>query len=237
MPKKRRHATILSGAGRYADPWHPFADTSECIAAILRSADFTIDIAEDVDQGMSELGAASETDLLVVNVGNPGGPDPADAVTRAGLLAYLKAGGPVLAMHVSSTSFPGIPEWESIIGGIWVRGKTMHPKAGLANIRVYPDRHAIVTTLHDFELTDERYSFMRVAPDIVPLATHQHDRLEHPLLWAREYDTARIVYDALGHDARSFESAEHREIIRRSALWLVDDLKAAARSALPAHGQ
>jgi type 1 glutamine amidotransferase len=39
------------------------------------------------------------------------------------------------------------------------------------------------------------------------------------LLWAREYGRSRIVYDALGHDTRSYDSQAHRELIRRAALW------------------
>ncbi|WP_308465934.1 ThuA domain-containing protein [Rathayibacter soli] len=236
MEHHQWRATILSGAGRYADPWHPFSETSECISAILRDAGFAVEISERVDERMRAL-ATAETrtpDLLVVNVGNPSDPDPADAATRAGLLAYLNAGGTVLAMHVSATSFPAIPEWESIVGGIWVRGTTMHPDAGLARIHVYPDRHAIVAPLNDFELIDERYSYLRVDPGVVPLATHEHGGLKHPLFWAWHYGSARVVYDALGHDAASFESATHRQLVRRAALWLVDGLEADAGTGQPA---
>lgn len=216
---------MLSGAGRYADPWHPFTQTSARIAGILTETGFDVEVSERVDERLAALSANDTApDLLVVNVGNPGELDTADAAARAGLLAYLRRGGALLSMHVSSTSFPGIPEWESILGGIWVRGTTMHPDAGLARITTYPKRHPIVAPVHDFELFDERYSFMRVADDVVPLASHEHDGLEHPLLWAREYGSARVAYDALGHDGRSFDSAEHREIIARAARWLVGEL-------------
>jgi type 1 glutamine amidotransferase len=212
-------AVILSGSGRFADPWHPFAETSECIAEILREAGFTVTVDERVDERMTDL---SGIDLLVVNVGAPDEVDPAlDGPARAGLLAYLEQGGPILSMHVSSTSFPGIPEWEAIEGGIWVRGETMHPDLDSARIQVFPERHAIVSRLHDFAVDDERYSYLRTAPDVAPLASHVHDGIEHPLLWARRYGTSRVVYDALGHDRRSFDSPEHREIVSRAALWLV----------------
>src|SRR5262249_13620046 len=115
-----------------------------------------------------------------------------------------------------------------------------HPDYGLARVRVYPDRHPIVAGLADFELQDERYSYLRMAPDVVPLATHRHDGIEHPLLWARTWTApgadagagaapaqsaglaqpARVVYDALGHDVRSYDSPEHAEILRRSIRWL-----------------
>jgi uncharacterized protein len=220
-------AIVLSGTGRFADAWHPFAATSARLAAILRDQGFEPEIAGP-DERMADLGDAR---LVVVNIGAPSVPDlDRDAAARLGLLGYLARGGPMLIMHVSSTSLPAVPEWKSVLGGIWVRGRTMHPEYGLARIRVYPDRHPVVATAGDFELYDERYSYLDVA-DVIPLATHRHDGIEHPLLWARSYPPAtpggpeaRIVYDALGHDERSYDSAEHREIIARAARWLAADL-------------
>jgi type 1 glutamine amidotransferase len=220
-----RRALVLSGAGRYADPWHPFAATSVRIAHILRDVGFTVEVSDTVDDSLAALESdAGGIDLLVVNVGNPKEPDAADAGARAGLLAHVGRGGALLSMHVSATSFPAIGEWEDIVGGIWVRGTTMHPDSGPSHVKIYAERHAIVAPLHDFTVFDERYSYLRTDKDVVPLATHEHDGIEHPLVWTWEYGQARVVYDALGHDARSYESAEHCELVRRAALWLVGDL-------------
>jgi len=214
-------AIIVSGSGRYADPWHPFAQTSARVAQILRDAGFEVAIDDDTDAALARLAPASPTqpDLLVVNVGNPQQPSDADAATRAGLLAHLGRGGGVLALHVAATSFPAIDEWESILGGIWVRGTTMHPDYSRSRIRVFGDRHPIVAGLSDFEVDDERYSDLRVDPAMVPLATHEYEGREHPLLWAHEYGEARVVYDALGHDAASYDAAEHRAIVANAARW------------------
>ncbi|MDN4598998.1 ThuA domain-containing protein [Leifsonia virtsii] len=225
-------ALILSGAGRYADPWHPFAETSGRIADILRGSGFDVEVSEAVDARMAALayphdspeGLDADPDLLVLNIGDPaltGTPDPeAEELGRAGLLAYLARGGRLLASHVSSTSLRGVPEWEDILGGVWVRGATFHPDYGRARIHVHPERHHVVAGLDDFEVDDERYTDLRVAADVVPLASHEHEGAEHPLIWARTYGPARVFYDALGHDAASYESPTHREILRRAALWL-----------------
>src|SRR5665213_2979606 len=115
-----QHALILSGAGRYADPWHPFAETSARIADILRGEGFDVEISEDVDARLAALGGAQAPDLLVVNVGDLALTDPehpkaeAEGKGREGLIACQADGGPVLAMHVSSTSLRGAPESESI---------------------------------------------------------------------------------------------------------------------------
>ena len=81
--------------------------------------------------------------------------------------------------------------------------------------------HPITAGLADFSLVDERYMGLAVDPDVVGLASHRHAGGTFPLLWAREYGRSRVVYDALGHDTRSYENPTHRELIRRSVSWAV----------------
>jgi type 1 glutamine amidotransferase len=221
IPHRQLSALVVSGSGRYADPWHPFAETSVCLAAILSDAGFTVAVRDDVDESLADL---TGVDLLVLNIGRADAADPADAATRTGLLRFVERGGGVMAMHVAATSLAGTPEWEGILGGIWVRGTTMHPPLDRSLIRVYADRHVIVAHLVDFEIEDERYSNLRVADDVVPLVAHEFEGSEHPLVWARQVGRSRVVYDALGHDTRSYESPEHRAIVTRAARWLTDDL-------------
>lgn len=241
----RKRALIISGAGRYADPWHPFAETSARLGDVLIENGFDVDINEDVDAALAALN--DDIDLLIVNVGDPAlrnagsesdaeTPDAEtpDAETRAaeiraaaagrtGFLAYIARGGPVLAMHASASSFSEIPEWEEILGGRWVRGTSWHPKIGMARVTTYPRRHSIAATSEDFELYDELYSDLRVAADVITFADHDRDGTRQPLMWARSRGRARVVYDALGHDTRSFDAQEHRKILGRAARWLVGD--------------
>src|SRR5260370_41655132 len=91
-----RNVLILSGAGRFADPWHPFAETSDRIAGILRGEGFHVEVDERIDERMPDLRGV---DLLVVNIGDPATLDTAlDEPDRAGLLAYLASGAPRLVM-------------------------------------------------------------------------------------------------------------------------------------------
>jgi type 1 glutamine amidotransferase len=224
-PMTSPRAVIVSGAGRYADPWHPFPATSARIAAVLESAGFEVEIDERVDERLAALAtsAADGVDLLVVNVGFPDPADAAlDAATRAGLLAWARAGRPLLVSHVSSTSFPAFPEWEALLGGLWVRGTTFHPEYGPARVEIVDGAHPIASGLADFELQDERYTDLRVGAGVHVLAQHTLDGVAHPLLWTHAYGAARIVYDALGHDTASYDSAEHRELLGRAARWLVE---------------
>ncbi|WP_244256053.1 ThuA domain-containing protein [Rathayibacter sp. VKM Ac-2760] len=211
-------ALVLSGAGRYADPWHPFAETTECIAGILRESGFAVTVAPDVDDALTRFDDGP--DLVVVNVGLPrdGSPSPA-AAARTGFRRLLASGAPVLALHASSTSFVDAPEWEQALGGRWERGTSFHPEHGEARVRLRG--HPLTAGISDFVLQDERYTSLRTAADDEVVAAHEHDGVEHPLIWLREATAAhgRTAYDALGHDARSFASPEHREILRRLIAW------------------
>jgi type 1 glutamine amidotransferase len=40
-------------------------------------------------------------------------------------------------------------------------------------------------------------------------------------VWARESGPARVVYDGLGHDTRSYDSAGHVDLLRRTVGWLL----------------
>jgi uncharacterized protein len=232
---KRPKVLLLSGVGRYADPWHPFAETSSALAGLLRESGYDVERPADVDTALAGLARADEADLpdlLVVNVGLPrdGRPSPGTPDAAAGLARWLNSPRPLLVSHVSSTSFVDLPDWEDGLGGRWVRGTSMHPEYGPAAIHIRPESGPLVAGIPDFKLLDERYSWLRTAPGITIHATHTHEDAEHPVMWSFERATerstpgkaaaGRTFYDALGHDAASYESAEHRELIRRAISWL-----------------
>ncbi|PPF87220.1 ThuA domain-containing protein [Pseudoclavibacter sp. RFBJ3] len=212
-------ALVLSGVGRYADPWHPFAETTVQLVRLLEDEGFATTVATDVDSVLSSDPPAP--DLLVVNLGLPrDGEEVPAASAREGLRRLLGSGTPLLALHVSSTSFTDSPEWEEALGGRWVRGVSMHPEQDETQVQVVAD--PITVGIEDFTINDERYSHLRVADAVRTLLTHEHDGATHPLIWTRD-ETAeygRAAYDALGHDARSFEAPEHRELLRRLVRWL-----------------
>lgn len=222
-------ALFLSGTGRYADPWHPFAETSAALAALLEEAGFDVETADDVDAALEGLVTESAwPDVLAVNVGLPrdGGASPGTAAASRGLDAWVSGGRPILASHVSSTSFVDSPAWEEALGGRWVRGTSMHPDYGTARILVDPGSGPVAAGIPDFEVSDERYSWLRVNPSVTVHARHWHDGTLHPVAWSHLRGQARTFYDALGHDAASFESPEHRELLRRGIAWLTNGINA-----------
>ena len=126
-------ARVLSGGGAYADAWHEFASTSARLAGIVDDAGYSVEVTNDVEGALRQ---PTSCHLLVINVGNPIRPRPAEGVAavRTGLAEHCAAGGALLGMHSTLTALPGELDWPGLLGGIWVRGRTMHPPRGDAMI-------------------------------------------------------------------------------------------------------
>lgn len=218
-----RTALLLTGVGRYADPWHPFSETTAALEKLLKDAGFAVETPADVDGALEKAADGLQPSLLAVNVGLPrdGNPSPGSAQAKAGLQRLLAQGVPLLASHVSSTSFLDLPQWEEALGGRWSRGTSMHPNYGPAQIKVNTASGHLVQGIPDFELLDERYSYLRTSPNITVHATHHHDGVDHPVIWSMtRAGGGRTFYDGLGHDAASYTSTEHRELLTRAINWL-----------------
>ena len=213
---------IVSGSGAYADPWHPFADTSARLAALFESRGQRVRVDSEVESALLNVGSEQ---LVVINIGNPTSP-PAEATMieiEHALAVHLAGGGGLLAVHVSATSFTTMPRWPEIMGGHWVRGTSMHPPLDLARIHLHAGAHPVAGDGDDFEVLDERYSYLEVRDDVTVIGDHVHDDVVHPMIWAREHGAGRVVYDGLGHDTRSYDSADHRALLERALDWLVGD--------------
>ncbi|MYT75365.1 MULTISPECIES: ThuA domain-containing protein [unclassified Streptomyces] len=218
-PTAPRRGLLLGGVGRYTDPWHPFADTNRGLTDVAREAGVVLEQATDIDAALASFAAGALPDLVVVNIGLPrdGSPVPADAGAAAGLARLLESEVPVLAVHSSATCFPDDEVWESGLGGTWVRGTTMHPPYGRAHVLVTDAGHPVTADVDDFELDDERYTHLRHDPRVRVLLAHEHEGGRHPLLWVHTRPGGGLtVYDALGHDGRSYASESHRTVLRRA---------------------
>ncbi|MEU8058501.1 ThuA domain-containing protein [Microbispora bryophytorum] len=206
---------------------HDFPATSAALADVLAGIGIKSEITEDVAGALAE---PAPTGLITVNALRwrmDGGDfaeerdrwrfETPDSVRRA-LLDHLARGGGLLAVHAASLCFDDWPEWAWILGGAWRWGTSYHPPIGPAKVRLCAG-HPIVDDLTDFEVTDEVYTDLDVLPDVEPLAYSG----DQPLLWARTVAGGRVVYDALGHDTRSYENPVRRTLLRRAARWLLGD--------------
>jgi len=217
-------AIILTGADRYDGRWHDHAATSQRVAEILAETGIDARIRGTRPRSLTDLDRA---DLVVVNAANgtrseddASDDEWAEALGR--LRGWVETGGPLLALHLSSAAFREFPEWRQWIGGAWIAGTSMHPPISAATVTVHADAHPIVRGLGDVAVFDEMYSYLEMEPGNVVLASHRYEDRDHPVAWARETDRGRAVYDALGHDIRSYDSPDRVRLLQREVKWLLN---------------
>ena len=145
-------ALLAVGTGRYADPWHPFAENASAIGDLLADDGWTVTVDDDVDHALASLDGV---DLLVVIAGDPWGPsaDPAPAV-ESPLVERSAAGASTPPVVERSTA--GIPPVvERSAAG--AETKRPIPPASSSGLRDAAQRgigilalHAAVASLRDY---------------------------------------------------------------------------------------
>lgn len=213
-------------------PGHPYDVTAGHLADILTDSGCKTSVTVDVEGAFASL---DDCDLLAVNAlrwrmhadryaaARAEHAFSPSADGREAVGAFLRRGGALLASHTAPICFDDWPEWGDIVGAAWDWDRSGHPPLGPARVEVRPDAHPVVAgVVAEFEVVDEIYGHMDVRPDVEPLAWGTAGDGRHPVLWAREAAGGRVVYDALGHDERSFAVAAHRQILRQAVAWLQD---------------
>jgi hypothetical protein len=229
MPSATAAAPAVIVSGGVA---HDFPATSAELVRVLDEAGLGATVDEDVESVLTGLGAAEQRPLVVLNLLRwtmrveryshlrDRWSISLSEDARAGLLAHVRSGGGLLAMHGASICFDDWPQWRALLGGIWRWDRSSHPPlGGSVHVAVATDRHPIIAGVGDFEVVDEVYGFLDRTEDVVGLMSSPHGGVEHPLLWARQFGDGRVAYDALGHHVASYAVPEHRRIVQRAARW------------------
>jgi type 1 glutamine amidotransferase len=211
-------AVVLSGGGDFADPWHPFAETSATLAMALRGRGYEVTISTEVETSLAALSSGELPALLVVNIGWYGH-EPFSAPAIDGLVAALQRGLPTLLVHSTLTAFPDWSTWREIAGGGWTYGTTYHPDYAPGTAFARPD-HPLASGLDRLSITDERYTSMWVEDNSSVFFEHVEGGQRHPLGWTRRYGSSPIVVDALGHDADSYRAPGRVALLQRELDWL-----------------
>jgi hypothetical protein len=211
-------ALVLSGAGRFGDPWHPFAETSAALGTALRDRGYTLSLSDDADAGLAALAHTALPSLLVLNIGWYG-PDRFSEPATEGLVSALQTGLPTLLVHSTLTAFPDWALWHQITGGGWTYGTTYHPDYAPGVALADPD-HPLTGGLDRLAIGDERYTRMWVGDGSAVFLRHEEDGQRHPLGWTRVWGASPIVADALGHDAAAYRAPGRETLLRRELDWL-----------------
>lgn len=219
-------ALILTGAGRYADPWHDFAETSARIAAVLTEMGIAATIVATSSEALERepIGAAAP-DVVVVNAG---GGHPAIADDRADgatglptLTALLDPRVPLLAIHAAANTFADILAYRARMGGHWDPAASFHPERGPGVLRAASNHPALGGLRRVIIDDDERYAGLVIDADVTPLLEHDAEGAVHIAAWARQDSRGRVVYDGLGHHGASYDAPDRAALLRREVEWLL----------------
>lgn len=141
-----------------------------------------------------------------------------------GLLEAVESGAGFGGWHGGmADSFRERTDYQFMVGGQWVAhpGNVIDYRVNITNTT-----DPITAGLGDFEMHSEQY-YLHVDPSNEVLATTTFGG-EHrawiagtvmPVVWKRRWGKGRVFYCSLGHQARDFEVAEAREIVRRGLVW------------------
>ncbi|MHB1457130.1 MAG: ThuA domain-containing protein [Armatimonadota bacterium] len=206
---------------------HDYAATSPMIAEILNDVSIDSDIL-----GIQALedNTLNEYDMMTINCVYwtcSQTPDWYDEwhyempeTAKNNILNFVKSGKGILALHCATICFDDFPEYRKILGAWWDWGKSGHAPYQEQIMRVQTDAHPVVAGLTDFKINDELYTNPQITDSIEPLITAEWEGVDHPILWLREYESARVCYNALGHGIEAFMKTANRTLLKRSALWV-----------------
>jgi hypothetical protein len=135
----------------------------------------------------------------------------------------------LVVMHHAQAAFQSWHEYHQIIGTAyiyfdveidgkpWPHGK-VHEGLHIP-IKVMDDRHPITQGMKDFEVIDETYMGRWWTKGNHVLLTTNHPENDEPVAWTREYGKSKVFNIQLGHDEKTYNSPEFRELIVRGIRW------------------
>ena len=203
---------ILSGG-----IFHPFEETSASVAGQLGGHGVT-SIVRDVRTGFETL-RTEAFDLVTVNAlswsmiqadkyqpfRDQHAFTPSDADRRA-MQRHLAEGGGLLGLHTAAICFDRWAEWPAMLGIAWVWGQSHHPP---------PATVTVTDASGEFEIWDELYCAMTVAPGASVLATGRTAGIDdaQPVFTQKD----RSAYLALGHDLTATANPGYRRLLLAAA--------------------
>lgn len=205
---------------------HDYARTSPMLAEILAEVGIVSDIHEDF-AGVED-GTSQEYDLLTLNcvrwtcsqtpVWREEWAFHLSEVARRELLRFLAGGKGLLALHAATICFDDWPEYRQILGAWWGWGISGHAPLLEHRMHIADSSHPLVEGIGDFSIVDELYTFPQPVAPLNPLVVAEWEGDTHPILWLREYGSARVCYNALGHGPEAFLHPVNRTLLQRGAL-------------------
>ena len=143
--------------------------------------------------------------------------------------ALLQRGKGMVFLHHALLGHANWPEYVRIVGGAWIDkervidGRAYAPSQYSPNqnvaVQIAAPEHPVTAGVKNFELVEETYKNLYIAPDVTPLLTTKNPTSESVLGWVRQHARSRIVYLQPGHGATAFNDSNYRQLLRQAIEW------------------
>ncbi len=134
------------------------------------------------------------------------------------LLAFVRAGGGLCAVHSASACFANSPAWFDLIGARFQRHGT-----GTFGTELADPAHPLLRGFTGFTSWDETYVHDRHNPDRTVLEVRVDGEHREPWTWVRRAGEGRVFYTAWGHDQRTWGNPGFHDLLARGIRWAAGD--------------
>ena len=141
------------------------------------------------------------------------------------LFEFVRAGGGVVALHHILAGFASRKDFHDLIGGeyLWeARGDAAASTYRFdvdMHVRVADRKHPVTAGIADFDIHDEAYGGLWVAPNVRVLLTTDHPASNSAIAWVTPNEHARVVTIQLGHGEEAFANGPYRKLVVQAIRW------------------
>jgi len=231
-PPPKVKVLILTGFITY----HDWRATTPILREILeRTGRFEVHVNEEVRGNTLATFAPYDVLLLNYNDGKSTGPYWDDGARQA-MLDFVRNGKGLVCYHSADGMFYGWQEFDKLVGGTW-RDTAAHAPYHTFTVSIADHNQPITQGVPSFAVSDELYHGLTLQPNIHVLATAFDDPnqcakpgercgtgKDEPLIWTLPYGAGRVFTTALGHDAKSMQSAGFALTLQRGTEWAATGL-------------
>lgn len=177
------------------------------LTQMAKEKGFGIDLTEDAGQFTTENLKKYNAVIWLNTTG-----DVLNDAQQAEFERYIQAGGGYLGIHAATDCEYGWP-WYNQLAGAWFLDHPMTPSnVQKGKFNTVDHSHSASKDLpHQFERSDEFYSFKNINPAIKVLVKIDEtsyiggkNGADHPMSWYHEFNGGRSFYTAMGHTDESF---------------------------------